>query len=259
MDASSAAEVLKTIPKTQQEDLRYLFHILFLEQDGAYTLFGDKPVALAGDFLIPSWKQTIRSKCFGQLGAAWETWQKHKHKFPMPNFVIVGEKCKFHDPECVTLNIFIINKKTFLETIEKHLMIFEDVLGKKIDSETYLQDIENERVSFWTSIQYNEMLLGILLGYGEHNASFFNQQASHAPTVSMKMSSTKLADIKLKSSNRDIFPMMIVNPVQFSADLAHPETKVLQVKYQKARQEICSTYSQGDFLEITLSELTSKR
>jgi len=258
LEASNVADILKTIPKDHQEDLRYLFRMIFLEQDGAYTVFGDKPVSLAGGFLIPPWKSLINGRCVGKLGCAWKTWQKYKHKFPMQQYVILGELCKFENPESVTLNIFVINKRAFIESIRNHIMFFESVLGDKVDPESFLKDLEDERISFWTSIHHNEMLLGILLGYGKHNASFFNHRARHCHQVPMIMSGTKSKYTVLNSSNRNIYPMMIVNPVQFLADLEHPETKRLQMGYKNSRKMISSIYSQGDFLEITLTRLISE-
>ncbi len=41
-------------------------------------------------------------------------------------------------------------------------------------------------------------------------------------------------------------------------DPKHSETKALEKKYKKLRGKISAIYARGDFLEITLSKLTSE-
>ena len=245
----------KSIPFEHQEDIKYLFHNIFLQQDGAYTIFGDKPVSSAGSFLIASWKATIMEPGHvGKLGRSWKTWQNYKHKFPMQKYVLVGERCPSKKSDLVAIYLFVINKMAFIETINTNLLLFEAVLGREIDPEKYLDDIETGKSSFLESINHNEMLLGILLGYGKHNAFLFYKRSK----LSRKVRNIFFTDeIKLKSFDKECHPMMLVNPVQCMADLDHPETKALQKKYKNLRKKISEIYSQSDFLEITLLQLTS--
>ncbi len=254
LNANSISDILKTIPIEHQEDIKYLFHHVFLLQDGAYTIFGDKPVSSAGSFLISSWKATLTAKYIGKFGRSWETWQAYKQKFPMQKYVIIGEKYPSKKSELVALHVFVINKKKFLETIDTHLALFESVLGKKIDPKKCLDDIESGKCSFWTSINHNDMLMGILLGYGEHNATLFYKKSKRFRYARYLF---PIEEKKLECSDTESYPMMIVNAVQFLADLQHPETKFLQKKYKDLRKKIADIYSQGDMLEITLSQLTS--
>lgn len=257
LDAHSVTEILNTIPKEDQEDLRYLFHIVFLEQDGAYTIFGDKPLSLAGDFLVASWEATIKGEA-GKFGRVWQTWQNYKSKFSMHKYVIVSERRIFKKSDVIALHISVINKKAFIETISSNLSLFETILNRKINPEQFLYDIEIGESSLWSSINHNEMLLGILLGYGKHNSFHFNEksQCSHFLFTSDHRELVPISS-KLKCSDTETYPMMIINPVQYSADLDHPESKVLQKKYKNLRKKISDIYSQGDFLEITLSQLIS--
>jgi hypothetical protein len=51
-------------------------------------------------------------------------------------------------------------------------------------------------------------------------------------------------------------PLMIQS-VHFVADHTHPETIALQQKYREQRGKISAIYAKGNFLEITLTQLTS--
>jgi hypothetical protein len=251
LEANSITDILDTIPKESQEDLKYLFHIVFLEQDGAYTIFGNKPVSMAGKFLIDSWETTIKGEV-GKFGKAWKTWQNYKNKFIINNYLIIGERHTFKKSDSVVLNVSVINKKAFIKTVNHNLFLFETLLDQKIDPKKILDDIEKGKLLLWQSIKHNEILLGILLGYGNHNAYLFNEKSFFRTHY---LFSRKIS--KLKCSDEEIYPLMIVNPVQYSADLDHPETKMLQKMYKNLRKKISAIYSQGDFLEITLSQLIS--
>jgi hypothetical protein len=254
LNANSILDNFKSIPFDDQENIKYLFHNIFLQQDGAYTIFGDKPVSSAGSFVIASWEATIMEPAqVGKFGRSWKTWQNYKDRFPLQKYIIVGERFPFKKSGLVVIYTFVINKKSFIETLNNHLILFESVLNKKIDAENFLDNIETGKCSFLTSINRNEMLLGILLGYGEHNASLFYKRSkrSHARKL------FPLDEVKLECTDKESYPMMLINPVQYSADLDHPETKALQKKYKNLRKKISEIYSQGDFLEITLTQLSS--
>ena len=249
LHSSTVLDILKILPAEDRQDLTYLFHRVFLQQDGAYTIFGNKPVSSAASFLIPLWEATLMGYPV-KFSKSWNTWLKYKHKFPMKKYVIVSEKYTSKKSGSVAIYVYVIDKIKFIKIINNNLSLFEAVLHKKIDPEKLLNDIETEKSSFLASINNNEMLFGILLGYGKHNASLYEKS---------KLSRTARIlfpeKVKLKCSDEETYHMMIVNPVQFMADLGHPETKALQKKYKNLRKRISDIYSQGDILEITLSQL----
>ena len=106
----SLSDVLKAIPIEHQQDLKYLFYQIFLQQDGAYTIFGDKPISSAVGFLVPKWEATLKSYPT-KFGKSWETWQKYKHKFPIKKYLIISEKYPSKKSGAVAIYIYVINKK----------------------------------------------------------------------------------------------------------------------------------------------------
>lgn len=257
LSGKSVAQILETIPDEHREDLNLLFKMIFIEQDGAYTIFGDKPVSQTGAFIFSSWETTLKGKN-GYIGSLWNTWQKYKNLFHIKKYAISGEKFEIKKSNLVAFHIFVINKEAFINSINEHKSLFEQVLNKRINPEKFLQNIVNSKISFWESINFNEMLLGILLGYGTHNAYHFNKRNLHFfDRFYPKKMALESKKINLEFFGEERHPMMIVNPVQFAADLSHPETIKLDKKYRELRTKISSIYSNGNFLEKTLSQLTS--
>ena len=63
-------------------------------------------------------------------------------------------------------------------------------------------------------------------------------------------------NLKLRGFSERTYSPLVLRPLQFVADLEHPETKALRIKYDDLRRKISAIYAQGDFLEITLKQLT---
>ena len=138
-----------------------------------------------------------------------------------------------------------------------------------------MNQIEKEK-KFSPVIKDNQMLWGILLGYGVHNAKlyykrdkleqFINSEIlpkipEKKPIPTKNFSSIEeeyeYLNSKLQLFGEHIYSPLLVRTLHFVADLEHSETKTLKKKYRDLRGKISAIYAKGDFLEITLSKLTS--
>lgn len=145
----------------------------------------------------------------------------------------------------------MVNKVEFVKVINQHLHLFERVLDRSVSPEQMLSDLESGKISLLDSINNNKMILGILLGYGKYNAMLFNRREWQGLNDAGLQHST----IKLEAFGDYAYSPLVIKSVHFAADFKHPETKVLQKKYQKLREKISEIYAKGNFLEITLSQL----
>ncbi|WP_148300673.1 hypothetical protein [Candidatus Protochlamydia sp. R18] len=270
LHAHSVTEILKSIPEDDREVLSRLFYQLMNNDHFAYTLFGDKPVSVTANFILTPYGNIFcRMKCGGYFWEKWKVWKKYEHLFPMKNYLLLEESAQTN-----TKNIFFINKKWFVKTICQHLKIFETILGENITPKNLLNKIERSQ-NFFSVIKENPILLGILLGYGQHNAELYSRRNDlrqfidfkQIPKIPYKMLKPSKQFVSLEEEyqylNSRLKPFsdyhylpLIISPVHFVADYRHSQTVELQKKYQKLRGKISAIYSQGDFLEITLFEMT---
>ncbi len=242
IQAANVKQMIENIPLEDRKDIEGLFYNLINDQPFSYTLFGDKPVSIASYFRVTPWENFIElGQCDEIVLKKWKVWEKYKNQFPMKNFFMFKESSSNFE------EIIFINKKAFLKTLINHLDIFEKILGKKIDPKNFLAKIGQGKVSFYDSIQSNEILLGIFFGYGKYNPILFSQRNKIL----------KISCLYAFDNNSSL--QRIGSSIHFMADLNHPETKALQRKYQKLRGKISAIYAKGNFLEITLSELSSDR
>jgi hypothetical protein len=242
IQATNVKQMIENIPLEDRKELEGLFYNLINDQPFSYTLFGDKPVSIASYFRVTPWENFIElGQCDGIVLKKWKIWEKYKNQFPFKNYYMFKENSSNFE------EIILMNKKEFLKTLVNHLDIFEKILGKKIDPEEFLRKIGQGKISFYDSIQSNEILLGIFFGYGKYNPILFSQR------------NKILKDNGLNVIGYDDGHSLqrIGSSIHFIGDLNHPETKALQRKYQKFRGKISAIYAKGNFLEITLSKLIS--
>jgi hypothetical protein len=266
-------DIRKILSNIPEDDERFIYSLFdyFIRDHFAYTLFSDKPISLSGDFTItPTNHILYGSRCGGCFWHEWKTWNKYKNNFTITNYILFDEPSEtFKDDRIVVL----INKKAFINAIKKHSDVFDEILGQHIQAENLLRAIESKQVSFQRAIKNNELLWGILLGYGEHNAKLYAEREEFYKLKGLQgknilpISTSEMdkIDEKINSLNKRLQPFgehyylpLISDAVYFVADPEHSETQALEKKYRKLRGRISAIYAKGDFLEITLSKLTSK-
>lgn len=234
-------EVLAKIPIEDYLELEDLFYVLVNHDHFAYTLFGDKPVSIGAYFKVTPWENVIElEQCDGVFWRKWAVWEKYKSQFKIKNYLF------FKDTSSIADEIVVINKKMFVKTIAKNLHVFEEIMREKINPEQFLEKIEQGKISFYESIQHNTILLGILLGYGKHNAMLFYQKNKICKQTC------------LSSFCRYPHSLSRIKFIGFMADHHHPETERLNKQYQKLHGKISVLYAKGNFLEVTLAQLISE-
>ncbi len=267
----SVRDTLEVIPKNDQEVLAKFFHVLFNPGNFSYTLFGDKPMSLM-DYLTTPFDSDGVPASSGQLRfkRGWELWKKYAHLFPLIHYILIENPVEHNKFK----NIILINKKYFIEKVNGHLSLFQKVFGKDISGTLLLKKIE-ENPKLLSCFDHHSLLLGILLGYGEHNACLYATRdklspfvyRTEFPKIPVKIPTPSASFSSLQEEFNSYFPLLtlfgdaeysplIIGSLHFVADHKHPETIALQKKYRKMRGEISAIYSKGNFLEVTLSKLT---
>lgn len=236
--------IIKEIPYEDRQKLERLFSH-FLNSSFGYVLFGDKPMALDAHFIVTPWENVVElNYCDGTFWNLWEVWEKYKNQFDSKNYLLFMELRPNKIGSYQSGLIILINKHKFTNTILENLIIFEKILNKKINPEQFLSDIETGKISFEASIQKNETLLGLLLGYGKHNSIMFYHRG-------------KILEYSCLESFGESHPLLRINHTPyFMADTCHPETQSLKYKYAQQRAKLSSIYANGNFFLTSLLKLT---
>lgn len=281
----SIAQKLKNIPSEEQECLEFFFRSHF--NCLGYALFGDKPMAVMGynepkSEVIDIYDMLDRS--FGVFDPynlkayrGWKLWKKYQHFLPMKNYAFVESK-NFVENSHVAL--VFINKKAFLNTVAMHLNDFKNVLGDHITPEGLLEEVLKSNDIFGEVLKRHQGIIGTILGFGRHNAWLFHRR-EEMTVLSGKMSpllgkprnfvrrvSNAAFQNQLDALDKALqsfddratpdFNLLQIGLPRFVADPNDPETKRLKIEYEKQYRQIIHRYQKGDFLEITLQQMTSE-
>lgn len=258
-----------------------LLQDMMFEQGFAYTLFGNKPVSLAGYFPIPSFDSIFFNKRHTRLPIleAWSALEKNilchlQGDYALLKQVDLSEK-KHH-----IFTVIIINKPCFLQVVAEHLDLFCELLEEKIHPQKLLDEVLLNKRSLLDILKQNEALYGIVLGYGKQNSFAFKRRWDLAQVFnpycqnSQKFSPFYPKTSKgFQSSEEEYFyfekehyfldihpsPLSPLNPPCFMIMKNNEkETKTLEKTYKNNFKKIIKIYAEGYFLSITLNRLYKK-
>ncbi|QZA59187.1 hypothetical protein RHAB15C_0001072 [Candidatus Rhabdochlamydia porcellionis] len=273
----------KKYPSLKKETflMEALLQSMIFEQDFGYTLFGNKPVSLAGYFLNPSFNTIFFSKrgSLFPIVEAWSLLEKNVLCHLQGNYILL--KQVDHTKNCSTFQVIIINKSSFLQTVTEHLDLFCELLEKKIDPKELLDEVILNQKSLWYILKGNQVLYGIILGYGKKNSLAFKRKwelgqvfndnyqnllsnPPFYPKPSKGFSSSE-DEYRYFEEQHDFFDIRtsplspLIPPCFMIMKDIDTETKLLAKKYKETFKQIIEIYAKGDFLSITLDHLMRKK
>ncbi len=267
-------------PNESIEELVYLEPLLrrlFIEDDFSFTLFGNKPMSFTGlpyDKRQRSSLGEVVSKQSRSCTKAYEVFENWVHILPTEHYCFVLNK----DTED-TVMVYLINKHYFLKVVEDNIDLFRKELGPNITAAGLLSTFQHDSRSVFEILRYREGLLGILLGYGRHNATLFQQREDligplsgyhgkiahpsyhlmrHPKKITAHQRQLENIEKQLMSFGEEwIEPVLM--PLQFpgfGADMEHEETKALAREYKLVLSKILEAYSKQPLRQAVLEQLS---
>lgn len=235
--SQSISEKIALIPSKHREKLEHLFHSLCTSEELLYVLLDEKPVFFTGYLCTPNWEDLVFSKCRFPFVSYWKIWKLYQSQFPSEKFLIAEEDNEFGH------NIFVINKPLFIRVVRDNRRLFSDFLPDAAP-ETLLDRVEQGENFFSSVLKRNEILLGVLLGYGAQNAFTYFARLGKIPYQLTQ---------RPQFFSQKLLPVCPICPLHFIA-VESRETEQLQVHWEQARERVASifTSSNGCF-ELVLS------
>lgn len=248
--------IIDPIDKERVE--KFLKHVM-IENEGIYTLLGSKPMTTfsTSPFIDDEEKQVMYAAqseqfkkyiflkkftpCKADCQQLWKDWKKVEKKYIGNQFLFVEfEKWE----EGILINIpsvaFILNK---------YRDAFVKITGQQFDPNKVIYQIGKSSDLFWSKVEENHYLLGLLLGFGEKNAQYFqweNDKGKHYQT--RRLSAEDLVPDKnprnLTIEDLIIPPFVIYTVIDDQVE-----------KYKMEREQIVQLYQNQDFAEFTVNIL----
>lgn len=223
-----------------RSELEPFFRMIFSKSEFAYTLFGDKPISFYSYFDKQPAEIFLYAKPLEpRLEQHFKLYRKYEHLFNTQNFLLLDQPCisdKF-STSGFSRDILIINKRALIEIVDKHKDIFTARLSAPITGKTLLAEIEAKKNVLYEVLREDELLWGILLGYGTHNAQLYACRGA------------LLKDDPLTGFSHEYYIDLIPLPL-FFCDKNHIETVQLKEKYREIQKKISAIYFSQDFFSI---------
>lgn len=254
---------------TQEEYtfLKEFFQDLLFEEVGAYTLYGTKPMT---DVCLCRFTQEEKQEIYEQYlllsdeektefvfpkydsPASYKKWKEIKERFPITRY-LTGD---FPSPYDGTVDIFLfVNIELTIKTLLDHYEEFHRLLGFHFDPLAVVFEIENRNSKFWNAVLKQNVLVGILLGFGRYNAWCFMWDYVYEDTQNRVTSFLKSFSVKATGesyiNNLGLEHLSLPIFMDYSSD-----NDDLLKKYEKERSKIKDLYKGRDQVGLALEWLT---
>lgn len=159
------------------EVLEKFFRQMLLHSDGGYVLKNAKPVSMNGFRVIDAFRggHDNRHEDFVICREGATVWKKLFSTYPQGNIIIhVYDKPDALIPEY--RHFLFINKELFFQTVKQSLPLFQYALGVTTTPEKLLAKLTDSNESFHSIIKGDNVLTGILLGFGVQNSLYVTRE-----------------------------------------------------------------------------------
>jgi hypothetical protein len=262
-----AKELQYLLDSLTGDELRTLEEFLFTmfsESQGGYVLYGNKPICIEafpireeGSIFLAKWMHVLSLKL--KKGAI--LWKKlNLNKYSHSYILFAYEKPVFGK----WVDVVLINKKEALKVIEANLPLFQYVLGPKVTPDTLLAKLTDSNETFQSVLRDDQVLIGILLGYGTQNSLLVSREENIRETVSIPtfgfssiheeaswLNQGALISIDLSEEKSPLLPWFGCYDTQ--------ETKLLIHGYRQAQKRISKMLQSKRFLETVLGRFFDLR
>lgn len=250
-----------------------------------YVFYGDKAMTLASFEKLQLFKG-VKLKPLYEIGMSlcyayhpinqvcvkgWNLWNK---KFAHLDSEIVFKTCPSPFNKASTY-IFIISKGNFLKVVQDNEGVFRERLSSYTNAEELLHNCIASKNMMKETLQDDEVVLGVLLGYGRNNAELFEKRTvltkrmdglteNDPEYLKVKEELNSLANQTQYSSPMSYYNLQNCSPEkllqflplpQFVADGSTKETQELQKSYEATREKIQALYKGKNFVDETLAQL----
>ncbi|MCB1073644.1 MAG: hypothetical protein KDK96_11190 [Chlamydiia bacterium] len=262
------------------------FRYLLIQENGIYTLWGDKPMTVfevetrSKEELAPFYadiplelitipidpnKESERIKCqklskaerervvfvnYDELEfmSKWERWSEKQKTLSINNYILLmKEGTKDKLP-----TLFFINIKETALILKQNYSLFREVFGEDFDPLNVIFEIKEQESAFWSQVMSDDWCRGVLFGFGKKNSWCFCWKYRNNPEEAKEFTSNLKGRPSEKHSKFKVWTIEEFNIPGFAS---FSEEDPFIKKYQQQRKKIIEIYKGKDFVELSLQKL----
>jgi len=267
---------LSTISHEDESALHdFLFDLISTTECG-YVLYGNKPICFLG--VIPPGVD-----CIGTVGhhksvfitSGMKTWEKLQFPKESDNYILhMYNHAENHDEPT---DVILINRSAFFNVVNANLILFQYVLGPDVTAEKLLKDLLDPSKDFISVLKNDDVLIGILLGFGTNNALYVSRSEQISGSIFRRekgiiLPSLQIDDIKASEPSfgyhsveeelEDLYARSVLSsrnlseqsPILYFGCLPETEeSKSLIKHYEDTQLKLIQVLESNNFLSAVLS------
>ena len=176
-----------------------------------------------------------------------EAFRKYEYLFPHPNFLFISNFHEEDEKGYQYIDLFIINKYALSKCFRRYITVFKSILGEDFDYESLISDLDKKAVN--EIIKNDQVLLGILLGYGEESSKAFNNHQIQKLEYYFLRTDIYCRNFPKISEKCDYFPVVFMGNPQSN------EVQELVSLYGRELEIFCNSFWNKDPLMIFLESI----
>lgn len=234
------------------------FERIFIRNFGCFVLLGSKPMIIFDLTFVPSKKERmvlynlqpdrVRKyvSCERFMPSdidcknLWEVLEVFQNDH-------IGNRYFLTKDESWGSGLFI-NIPLAMKILEEHYEDFSRLTGYSFDPQEAVYQLGNKEQGLWQEIKTNHYLLGLLLGFGKKNASFFNNEQEQ---LRWESSRRGCHNWKIDTDNTS----EIIYQLKVPEFIVYKKNDEYEKKYNKERDHILESYKGKNFVMQTLKYL----
>jgi len=162
-------KIVASLSPYELEALSAFFCLLLTEECCGYALYGDKPLCvqefIKDEIPLAANQDLIVRSCL--LREGYRIWKASGLGYIPSNYIIHASQSSNSEG---WLDLFFINKRAFLNVVDRNLSLFQYVLGPKVTSDSLLGQFLDPKQNLASIFHEDRVLTGLILGYGVQNS-----------------------------------------------------------------------------------------
>lgn len=166
------ADISFCLDKKDKHSLTEFFHAMLWGSEVGYVLYGEKPVCIESygeDYIDRT--GTLMHHLTTSIREGVRVWKKHAFPNESSKFLFLIKE----NPDINHYSIIFINKAAFYKAFSKNSSLFRYIFGPEITASKFLKELKVTKKDFFTFLNDDKVLIGILLGFGFENALYVSR------------------------------------------------------------------------------------
>jgi hypothetical protein len=256
--------IVESLSNYEKGILDLFFRTLFLETSSGFCIYGEKPLTV--------WGITRPSIHFGladELACISAILNEGFRICERSGLSRIKSRYRIYASDKEQngwIDFFCMNERVFVNVIQKNIVLFQYVLGPRIDSDSLLKMFLNPNENLHSLLHDNQVLHGIVLGYGTQNALV----GGRAEVVQGNLENRKIEKIEpsFGFSNLEQEFAFLQNKMKITTNLNDPlprlpwfgyvenkESSQILASYQTTQKTLKMALASSNFLGEVLSQI----